>query len=102
MYSGLKRQFKSLADHMDSPFEKFRLVSILLVVFSVVYYVLYMIDKRNYVVDKKIQNVNYFTFLWYSTTTNFTVPLGDIYPVSVLAKILMILHIWMFWFIMLA
>ena len=97
-----RKQFKKMSEYMDSPFEKFKLISMLLFMFSIIYYVLYLIDKKNYIIDEKINNVSYFTFIWYSATTNFTVPLGDVYPATILAKTIMVLHIWMFWFIMLA
>lgn len=102
MKSDFKQLFKTVSSRFDSPHEKFQLITVMLIVFSIMYYVLYLVDNKHYTFSENIQERGYFTFLWYAATTNFTVPLGDVYPVSILAKWLMILHIGLFWLIMLA
>ena len=100
---GLNKKFGNVVKHFDTPLEKFKTVVALTLIFSLIYFVLFTLDNNHFeIAGDKVSGNGYFTFLWLSSTVNFTVPLGDVYPLTVTAKILFMLHISMFWFVMLA
>jgi hypothetical protein len=100
---GLNNTFEKVVKHFDTPLEKFKTVVALTLIFSLIYFVLFTIDNNHFeITEDKVSGNGYFTFLWLSSTVNFTVPMGDVYPLTVTAKILFIIHISMFWFVMLA
>ena len=99
----LNKTFEKVVKHFDTPLEKFKTVVALTLLFSLVYYVLFTIDNNHFdIAEDKVSGNGYFTFLWLSSTVNFTVPMGDVYPLTVAAKVLFMIHISMFWFVMLA
>lgn len=69
-------------------------------VFSVIYYSLYVYDKKHFQSDK-YDPLTYGHFLWYSLMINFTMPLSDIYPYTHTAKAITGVQGFMFWFTML-
>ena len=98
----INKYFENIVKRFDTPLEKFKTVILLTLCFSIIYYILFTIDNEHFEISDKASGNGYFTFLWLSTTVNFTVPIGDVYPLTVASKIMFMLHILMFWFIMLA
>ena len=98
----LNKTFEKVVKHFDTPLEKFKTVIVITLVFSLIYFILYTIDNTHFEISENVSGDGYFTFLWLSSTVNFTVPMGDVYPLTTSAKILFMLHISMFWFVMLA
>ena len=73
---------------------------LLIVVFSAVYYQMYIQNARHFE-SSKYPSLTYYHFLWYSLMINFTMPLGDIYPLSDAAKAVTAMHGIIFWSTML-
>ena len=96
----LPKFIKDFSKKFDEPHEK--LVNILLsvIVFSFLYYALYLRNHKHF--THKGKKLKYEHFLWYSLTLNFTIPFGDIYPESGEAKLLSSVQAIIFWFIMLS
>jgi hypothetical protein len=97
---GIPKLIKDFSKRFDEPHEKLVNILVSVIIFSFIYYALYIQNARHFKHD--IKNVRYEHFLWYSLTLNFTIPFGDIYPESGEAKLLTSMQAIFFWFIMLA
>ena len=98
---GFPRFVKEFSKRFDETHEKLVNILLSLIVFSFMYYALYLRNNKHFSNENK-KNLKYEDFLWYSLTLNFTIPFGDIYPESGQAKVLSSVQAIMFWFIMLA
>lgn len=92
---------KALTQNFDEPHEKLLHIMLSVIVFSFMYYGLYLQNVKHFEHDKYKQ-VKYEHFLWYSLTITMTIPFGDIFPISAEAKMLTSIQSIVFWFIMLS
>jgi len=91
---------KEFSERFDEPHEKLIHILLSVIIFSFVYYALYLRNPKHF--THEIKDIKYEHFLWYSLTLNFTIPFGDIYPDTGEAKLLTSMHAIFFWFIMLS
>jgi len=86
---------------LDEPHEKLTAISVLIVFFSIVYHQMYLRNKAHFD-SSKYEKLHYNHFLWYSLMINFTMPLGDIYPLSDASKVVTGIQGALFWIVMLS
>lgn len=81
---------------IDEPNEKFIVNMLIIVLFSIIYHIVYIMNpERAY----SIKNLSYSDMLYYSCTVHFTLGFGDIFPVSRLARGFTIIQSILFWFV---
>ena len=85
------------------PHEKMVHILLSVVVFSCMYYGLYLQNKKHF--KQPVENeypLKYENFLWYSVTLSFIIPSGDIYPLSGEAKLLSVIQSILFWYVIIS
>jgi hypothetical protein len=98
----LPKVVKDFTLNFDEPHEKLAHILISVVVFSFMYYGLYLQNTAKHFEHDKYKVVKYEHFLWYSLTVTMTIPFGDVFPSSAEAKMLTGVQAILFWFIMLS
>lgn len=97
----LKPLLKKSGRFLDEPHEKLMAISVLIVLFSAVYYQMHLRSREHFRTDR-YETLGYNHFLWYSLMINFTMPLGDIYPHTDAAKVVTGVQGALFWIVMLS
>ena len=82
----------------DETHEKLYANIVLMIAFSMLYYKAYK-NSNHKALDVKNNSLNLFDFTWFSTLTQFGITFGDMIPKSVTFKLLVLIHVIMFWFI---
>jgi hypothetical protein len=96
----LRPYIKASSKYFDSSHEKFFYNIMSILVFSFVYYTIdTTIDNNSFTSKTEKTNLEYGDYLWLSITTNFTIPLGDVYPTTFTAKWIMATQALFFWYI---
>tara|TARA_B110000495_G_C23029425_1_gene612578 strand:- start:1082 stop:1396 length:315 start_codon:yes stop_codon:yes gene_type:complete len=91
--------------YIDDPYEKIKVNVISIFIFSLIYYLFYINDKENFIVNNDIlkkkedNKLNYRDFLYFSILTNFTITFGDIIPGTGRVKLLTGIQVFLFWYI---
>ena len=93
---------KMFSKQFDEPHEKLIHILLSVVVFSFMYYALYLQNTAKHFKHDNYKVVKYEHFLWYSLTVTMTIPFGDVFPSSGEAKVLTGVQAIIFWFIMLS
>ena len=94
---------KRVSGFMDEPHEKIYINIASILLFSVIYYNIYLSDKENFVINKdtlknkKNGELTYSDFLYFAVLLNFTVAFGDIIPSSNTVKLLANIQVVSFW-----
>ena len=89
---------------IDEPHEKILANFIIIGIFAVIYYFIYKIQAK---FNKKdvlytpysTKSLSMFDALYFSFVVHFTLGFGDVFPVSIFARIAVMLHTTIFWFI---
>ena len=89
---------------IDEPHEKIYANFLLILIFSVVYYLIYILQSGKntdgqFYSPYSNDTLNYFDALYFSFVVHFTLGFGDIFPVSTISRIAVIIHTTLFWFI---
>ena len=99
--------FKIVNKKLNEPHEKFVANVIMVFVFTSIYYFTYVMDEKTFFIHPDIKRtsvqepLDIVEFFQFATLTQFGITFGDIVPKSLLARCLVILHAFLFWFIML-
>lgn len=89
---------------IDEPHEKIIANLVLIIIFAIIYYSIYKIqaeinkEKVLYTPYSK-DTLDFFDALYFSFVVHFTLGFGDVFPVSTSARIAVIIHTTLFWFI---
>jgi len=83
---------KYILDRMDTKKEKFISVIFINTIFSFLYYAISQYDTNQFGIKLPLLESFYF-----STTTMFTIGMGDITPIGKTAKVLVIIQTLLFW-----
>ena len=89
---------------IDEPHEKIFANFFIIILFAGVYYGIYMLQfqlKGKEVIYSPYSNtkMDFFDAIYFSFVVHFTLGFGDVFPVSTSARIAVILHTTLFWFI---
>ena len=96
----VKPYVKYTSQFFDSSQEKFIYNILSIIIFSFIYYIIdTYIDQESFTSKTDKQNLEFGDYLWLSITTNFTIPLGDVYPTTFTAKWIMATQALFFWYI---
>lgn len=96
---------KKTATFIDEPYEKIYINIASIVLFSIIYYNIYLSDRDSFVVNSEILKnkengeLNYTDFLYFTLLLNFTVAFGDVIPSSNTVKLLTGIQVISFWYI---
>lgn len=91
--------------YIDEPYEKIKVNVISIFIFSLIYYLFYINDNENFIINNDIlkkkedNKLNYRDFLYFSILTNFTITFGDIIPATGRVKLLIGIQVFLFWYI---
>jgi|TARA_B110000879_G_C11047277_1_gene461292 hypothetical protein len=94
---------KKFSSFMDEPHEKLYINIVSILLFSVIYYKIYLSDRESFVINKDtLKNktngeLTYTDFLYFAVLLNFTVAFGDIIPSSNTVKLLANIQVVSFW-----
>ncbi len=98
--SMLKKHINYTSQFFDSSHEKFFYNILSIVSFSIIYYVVdKFLDTESFTSKTEKRYLEFGDYLWLSITTNFTIPLGDVYPTTYMAKWIMASQAMFFWYI---
>ena len=98
--------FKIINNKLNEPHEKFVANVIMVFVFTSVYYLAYVTDDSTFYINPDIKRtsiqepLSILEFFQFSTLTQFGITFGDIVPKSFISRFLVVLHAFLFWFIM--
>ena len=84
---------------VDEPHEKIFANFIIIIVFAVLYYFIQEFESTPLFKPYSKGTVNSFDALYFSFVVHFTLGFGDIFPVSPLARTIVITHTTLFWLI---
>lgn len=88
---------------VDEPHEKILFNFMMIIIFAVIYYIIYKFqkkDKQNILYNAySSKTLNFFDALYFSFVVHFTLGFGDVFPVSTLARIMVMIHTTLFWLI---
>jgi hypothetical protein len=98
----LKSLLKKSGRFLDEPHEKLITISVLVLFFSAVYHNMHLQNPVAHFQSDRYETLGYNHFLWYSLMINFTMPLGDIYPLSDAAKVVTGIQGALFWIVVLS
>ena len=87
-----------LVTMLDETHEKLYANILLMIAFSILYYKAYS-NAKNDAIDVKQKSLSIFDFTWFSTLTQFGITFGDMIPKSISFKLLVLIHVIVFWFI---
>lgn len=104
---------QSVGRMFNEPHEKFMAIVLIVLVYSVIYYMVYkssttathILNKENEHFENtknKETSLSFGHFVWYSCMVNFTMPFGDIFPKSSFAKALCVSQASLVWIVMLS
>ena len=87
---------------LDEPHEKIYLNMILIIIFSFIYYQIYLYDGKSYMINEELLKqkdgkLDYVDFLYFSLLTQFTMSFGDMVPFSKEVKALVSIQALCFW-----
>lgn len=98
--------FRIINTKLNEPHEKFIANVIMVFIFTSIYYLTYVLDESTFYIHPDIKRtspqepLDIIEFFQFSTLTQFGITFGDIVPKSLLARCLVVLHAFLFWFIM--
>jgi len=96
----VKKPIKFSSQFFDSSHEKFIYNMISIVTFSIIYYLMdTYVNSESFTSKTDKTDLEFGDYLWLSITTNFTIPLGDVYPTTFSAKWIMSTQALIFWYI---
>ena len=92
---------------LDEPHEKIIANFSLIIIFAVIYYIIYLVQgetegedgEKVFYSPYSTDKITFFDALYFSFVVHFTLGFGDIFPSSIVARIAVILHTTLFWFI---
>ena len=96
---------KLFRKYIDEPHEKIMINIVNIVLFSFIYYGIYLKNKNSFMINESMlinreeQKLNYFDFLYYSILLNFTISFGDMVPLSTEVKVISSIQTFIFWYI---
>jgi hypothetical protein len=87
---------------LDEPHEKIYLNMVLIIIFSFIYYQLYLYDAKAYMINEELLKqkegkLDFVDFLYFSLLTQFTMSFGDMVPFSKEVKALVSVQALFFW-----
>ncbi|MBG00937.1 MAG: hypothetical protein CL470_01555 [Acidimicrobiaceae bacterium] len=93
---------KGIRKFLDEPHEKIYLNMILIVIFSVIYYQLYLNDQTSFMVNEQLLKekdgkLDYVDFLYFSLLLQFTLSFGDMVPFTKEIKAVSSVQSLIFW-----
>ena len=66
---------------------------LLLIAFSLIYYIMFVYNKKNHFFIPEYESHSYINALYFSLVTQSTLGYGDIYPTSNLSKSIVMIHV---------
>lgn len=97
--------FATLFKHLDEPHEKIIANFVLIILFAIIYFVIFKFqykksgDGKVFYTPYSTEDMTIFDAFYFSFVVHFTLGFGDIFPASTLARVAVILHTTLFWFI---
>ena len=93
---------KGIRKFLDEPHEKIYLNMILIVIFSVIYYQIYLNDQTSFMVNEQLLKekdgkLDYVDFLYFSLLLQFTLSFGDMVPFTKEIKAVSSVQSLIFW-----
>jgi hypothetical protein len=90
----LRKIINGITRFIDEPHEKLIFVTLFILGFGGIHYIISIIDEKSY--NKKISITD---AIYFSSTSLFTLGFGDIYPVRNIARFFVILQAYLFWLV---
>jgi uncharacterized membrane protein len=92
---------------VDEPHEKILINFLIILIFAVIYFSIYKFQMEVQKKDKEkiyyspysSDTLNFFDALYFSFVVHFTLGFGDVFPVSTLSRVMVMIHTTLFWLI---
>ena len=90
----LRKLISGITRFVDEPHEKLIFVTLFILGFGILHYMVSMIDEKSY--NRKLSLTD---AIYFSSTSLFTLGFGDIYPVRDVSRFFVIFQAYLFWLV---